>query len=447
MAWDTGAPVSADPTGYICDRIKNNLGIGSAPLRNWSFVENIAEGTVTVEKQRLTLTNFGAGDTFRITFNGHETADIAFNATGTTLSNNILAALNALADFTGANNNPDVSYISGQNSSPTIFDIFSSAASKWHGVAFSVTNAVGCSGAIAQTVAPVMRTGSASYSMDVFKCAGSGDDANDGGCDFYVLLTRDKTVTATSFQVTIAMEWSTVYHKARYLIDRLTGSTISPPTVDANGWSGGSTVPGSYYYPAYILNTSFHTYWSWVLNKSGFTYQLKMTKNFLVISTRVSTTDNVIHLGVFDSLVQGATDTYPACVVCNVHTGNAYSAFMNLPGLGAISPGVASAFELDIVGWTAPANIGVTNANNAFDKWANSGIWVARVCLVHSVSAAQRYLWGGARGLLKSDILCFYNGGTVNIGDTMTIGGTTYTVLGPVHNSGNPTMYLVTQAN
>lgn len=446
MSWDTGAPVSNTPTEYIADRIKNNIGIGSAPLRNWSFVENVAEGTCTAEKQRLTLATWGAGDHFHITFNGHETTNIDY---ASDIATAMQSALNALVDFNTLNTNVTVTRIDANT-----YDISNATTTKWHGVAFSlvgsfsVTGETGCTGSFAQNTAPVMKSGSANYSVDVFKCSGSGDDANDAGQDFYIFIARDKTAAATGWQINLAREWDTNYKKARYIWDRYSGNQTSTfAAVDANGWSYNATTPGYYYLPSNILSGNYHAFWKWTLNKSGFTYQIKMTKNFIVISTRVGTTDTCIYLGLMDSIISGATDTYPLVGICGLpcEGSGAYGLFLTLPGLGAIGTGVSYCFAAYVAGWTHAANLAVTNATNVFDKWANSGIWVARVFMFHGVSSANHYLWGKVRGLLKSDVLCFYVGGTVNIGDTMTIDGTTYTVLGPVSN--NPTYYLVTQAN
>ncbi len=85
----------------------------------------------------------------------------------------------------------------------------------------------------------------------------------------------------------------------------------------------------------------------------------------------------------------------------------------------------------------------MNNGTNSQDKWCNGGIWVARIYLQHLISYSSYYLYGGARGLVKSDVLCFPSGGTANIGDTMTVGGVTYTVMGKAGQS----LVAVVQAN
>jgi hypothetical protein len=49
---------------------------------------------------------------------------------------------------------------------------------------------------------------------------------------------------------------------------------------------------------------------------------------------------------------------------------------------------------------------------------------------MYYVSAtANWYQMGGVRGLAKSDFLVMSTGGTVNLGDTMSVGGNTWTVI------------------
>jgi hypothetical protein len=449
MPWDTGSPASADPTGYISDRIQNNIGMGSAPIRNWSFVENVPAGTGTVEKQRLTLTNFGVGDTFRITFNGHETADIAYSATGTTLATNIAAALNALVDFNNANTNVTCAYISGQASSPTIFDISSLSTTKWYFVdfsvvsAFTVTNAVGCTGAWTQQQASVSATGTANWDLDVFKCAGTGNDANDAGVDFYVFIRRDKTIAATTLEISMGFGWDTTYHKASNFLGVTHGNYTNYAGTTAAGWSASSShapVPDYLYFPN--ISANIWHFPSSTLNKTGFTYQIKMTKNLIMIGHRVGTLDHFMYVGLFDSLVSSGTDAYPLCMITsNVNSNHTY---LKAPSILYSAASAAYNFGLFPLSWTraGQAQMGtfvVSNATNYSDKLLNGGVPASRVYLAHSVDKTIWYTHGCTRGLLKSDVLCFPSGGTVNLGDTMTIGGVVYTVMGTL----SPIVYVV----
>jgi hypothetical protein len=441
MAWDTGSPVSATPSDYIVDRITNEIGIGSSPLRNWSLVETLAEGTITPEKQRLTLSTWGAGDSFKITFNGHESAAVNY---ASDITATLLAAINALVDFNTANTTCAVTRVDVNN-----YDIAAGSSSRFYGVEFSVvgtftcTSAVGCSGSFSQSQAPILKSNVAAQAVAVYKCAGTGDDANDCGEDFYVLITMDKSATATALTVALVREWDETYKKVRYCMDYRSGASANPPPVDADGWATFTQTPGWYYQATGSL-----LIWSVTLNKTGFLYQIKMTKNFMVLSFRVGTTDTLFYLGLMDSLVVGVTDTYPMCVSASntAGAGAVYGAFVNLTtALGAIGTGVNGAFGAEQQPWTMPpySSWAISNATNAQDKWANNDIWVARVVMKHMVANANAYLWGMFRGLLKSDILCFCAGGTANVGDTMSVGGTTYTVIGKFG-----TAYVaITQAN
>jgi hypothetical protein len=437
MSWASEALVSNDPTGYISDKLKTLCGV--SPCRNWSFVENLAAGVGTAEIMTLTLTNWSAGGTFTITFNGHTTAAVSY---ASDISATLLAALNGLAEFTGANSNVTVA-----RTSATVYTITSQNTTKWYGVSFSAVGTFTLTGggspsptgAFVVTTPAVTRTNVSNFDIDVFKCAGSGNDANDAAQDFYVIITRDKTGAGTGFTITLAQIWSTVYHKPANVISAKAGATSSGfEACDASGWPATSYTAGQFINPAYVAGSNSQiSFWACTLNKSGFVYQIKLTKNLVVFSFRVASTDYCFYAGLFDSLVVG-TDTYPMCVVSSqTSTGPAANgAFLNVTALpGAIGTGVSGTFGINCGqaaqmwtnGWTI-ANI--NNGTNSFDKLANNGLWVSRCCLNHNVSYTVYYLWGCVRGLLKSDLLIMPPGGTVNIGDTVYINAVQWTVMG-----------------
>ena len=73
----------------------DELGLGS-PLNNAGSPVN-----GTDEVQRITIGGSGLGGTFTLTFDGHETAAIAWSATNATLLTNVETALEALPNIDG----------------------------------------------------------------------------------------------------------------------------------------------------------------------------------------------------------------------------------------------------------------------------------------------------------------------------------------------------------
>jgi hypothetical protein len=72
------------------------------------------------------------------------------------------------------------------------------------------------------------------------------------------------------------------------------------------------------------------------------------------------------------------------------------------------------------------------------DAWQGGKTYVARIVEWHSygLTSGVALTSGYYRGLVKNDFLCIAAGGTVQIGDTMTVSGVTWTVIKLVGNNG-----------
>ena len=65
------------------------------------------------------------------------------------------------------------------------------------------------------------------------------------------------------------------------------------------------------------------------------------------------------------------------------------------------------------------------------DLWQGGKSYVSRICCwhVYATTLTTVSYAGGYRGLVKNDFLCIASGGTVQLGDTITVAGVTYVVI------------------
>lgn len=170
------------------------------------------------------------------------------------------------------------------------------------------------------------------------------------------------------------------------------------------------------------------------LNTTGFNYWIKITNNGIIFATRVGDGQQANGFQLLDSFVTNTDDPMPLVgfnpwASANIHA----STMATLPGVtGSVS---SHTFGTTCLAWTIPTHEAYTNqgAGNT-DLWADSKIHVARLLYTHhagrtagSPGAANL---GYARGLIKTDFLFINTGGTVSLGDTMTIKGNTWTCIG-----------------
>jgi hypothetical protein len=525
MAWDAGTITSPIPSTELSEKLQALCG--GEGVANWSFVETMPAGSIIGSVQTLVLSDWGAGDSFTITWYGETTASIPY-------ASNIASALDAAI---GALPSCSASFLTVTRTDVNTY-VFTLSSTLGGTHEMMTVNGTGCTG-IFQDTTPgpdIERTGQSAYCVDVFKCAGTGDDANDSGKDWYFFIARydvdeiqtvnltswsegdtfrltynthetgdisysadcsaaikaalealadfedgDITVTQNSVSSYYISFGGTVAHtnvgnltvtnpsgctgsivqtltgsadatSIRYMVAEqydkgmvgrvCMGNSLSASVgTDDEGYVTHST---TYYYSTRRLNVinSFASissiYYTPTLNSAGFNYQIKLDKNFVMISTRVGTTDSGLYAGLMDSAVNASMeDDVPLVMLTPSAT---VSFFHRIPGvLNAYYYENMSCVVADA--WTSTYSFG-SNAANVNDKWQLNKIHVYRIMCNHDMTSAETYLYGGFRGLLKKEVLGFYAGGTVVMGDTMNVGEDAYTVM---FKHGNH--YFITQAN
>lgn len=270
--------------------------------------------------------------------------------------------------------------------------------------------------------------------------------ANDAGVDWYFVIEIPATDGAVNSSFNSAQDYDG-YH----LFNRMppAGGTGLIP-VGSGGWRTdtlapyGGTINGNTLITGNNRGSTTHQ----ILNTSGFNYWIKLTKNAVTISTRVSASEAMSGATLLDSFVTNATDNIPLINISNVAAGNTFSC---IPGATGTSLGT-SAFTCYTQGWTTPMQEGfTTNSAGSQDLWASQKVHVSRIFVAHSPGRSTTLATtnGYARGLWKSDFLAIQRGGTVQLGDTMTISGNTWTVISNSANAfgSGQTLIVLTRAN
>lgn len=186
------------------------------------------------------------------------------------------------------------------------------------------------------------------------------------------------------------------------------------------------------------------------LNVTGFDYWIKMTNSSLVISTRVAAAEATIGAICLESFLVGVDDKWPIIII-SANYSNANN-FMTLPGV--VSPASNSdMWRAYNEQWSRAGSLGVTsNSVGYVDLWQEGKIHVSRIFCSHNPGrtggASGSAVLGFARGLWPDDYRAFASGGTVQLGDTMTIDGNTWTVIGKssAYGYNAPGMVIVARA-
>lgn len=284
------------------------------------------------------------------------------------------------------------------------------------------------------------QSGSASYSVDIFKCSGTGMDANDAALDWYFGIAIPVTdgAVASNFGVCEDYEGGVDKRVRRQCPSAI--STLAPVGVgfwrtDTYGsWAG---VTGG-------IAVSTDT-----LNMTGFSFWMKLDKNFLIVAIKVGSEENIwIGASLLDSLTS-VSDPLPLCAFNSVSGPGSSVAFSfsRLPSV--VDATISGKWFARLDPWSSPiAGFGGTNATNTNDLWQDNKIHVSRAKAGHRVTQGQGYLVGLNRGLFKTGILVMQAGGTVNIGDTMVIGADTWTVISQSMSwLGSANIHLLVRAN
>jgi hypothetical protein len=260
------------------------------------------------------------------------------------------------------------------------------------------------------------QSGSTSYSLDVFKCAGSGTDANDAATDWYFVIPIPAPTTQTTpalyFQVAESFDGINQFKR------QIPGNVSTAP-VGSGYWANDT-------YNTFVSLSAKLTNSAWTLNTTGFSYWMKLTRNDLIFSVLVGTTNLSLYVGLLDSGT-AISDPCPLVLVGS-SSGGAAKGVTRLPGVSVSS--VSFMWFLIFRFWLYSVQQSETNnGTNRNDLWQGNKIHVSRIAVYSAASPVDWYRVGGFRGLVKPNILGFGSGGTVNLGDTMVIGANTWTVV------------------
>lgn len=271
----------------------------------------------------------------------------------------------------------------------------------------------------------VGQSGITTFTVDVYKCSGTGTDANSAGINWFIGFGIPVTDGAVSSFILVAEDYLDI---AGNPTDASRGM-FKRPAAGGNGTAVTTVPTGTGYWVT-------DTYGNWnsystasiksttqTLNTTGFTYYIKLTNNLLIVSTLVGAADHA-WLGMLLDSMTSVSD--PMALVVSTTTTNLCGP-SRLPLV--VSSAITDMWRMNCLYWTRGPNIGTSNAANTNDFWQGNKIHVSRGVLRSKATTVNWYLVGLIRGLMKSDILMFLVGGTVGVGDTMVIGADTWTVI------------------
>jgi len=290
-------------------------------------------------------------------------------------------------------------------------------------------------------------SGSASYSVDVFKCAGTGDGANSAGIDFYVGLCR--FASGNNFRALAFERYSPVAsaeNKGMFAcpIGAYKQNAVVPDATDYTYDSSDGTPTWRTFSARMDAYPVLCVYWYPSLIHTGFSYALKLTKDVLVVVLQVGAATYSAYFGLFDSLL--ASDPMPLCCVA-LSTGSngngnmvgattsspiTYGGFSRLPGVTSAkitASGIGASSNNAIWGavtrpWLDRDLLAGGETSGANDFWLGNVNLASRIAILQR-NAPGTGTWpssiGCIRGRLKADVLALYLT-SPNVWDTTTVG-------------------------
>ncbi len=300
------------------------------------------------------------------------------------------------------------------------------------------------------------QSGSNSYSVDVFKCAGAGDDANSAGIDFYVAIHRQVASPHATFLMRAFELYSpTGSASNKGMCAAPTGAhqqtiVVPDPTTFRFDYTAGD--PNWRTFEARRANTAYGSYWSATLANNGFTAGWKLTHDFLLFHAYVGTAAMFFFAGLLDSSVKGTSDAMPLVVTGGRGVDN--KGGMSGPSAGNVAfsrlPGVTSArITSSGLGGNSSNNVWCgciqaltasllfgQNTADSNDFWLNNALPASRIVAMHKAAFTTSSVatWpsqiGWLRGLLPADLLAtgvsassMYNTTTIGANDDWTVIG------------------------
>jgi len=276
-------------------------------------------------------------------------------------------------------------------------------------------------------------------------------NANDLGKDWYFVIeipSPDGAVNS-SFNAFEDYDGNELFRRGAVATTTLTPDQIdwsASPTLGPYGGAIGSV--------AAVTNNNRAQQTHQSLTTSSFSYWIKLTPNLVWIATRVGAAEKCFSAMLLDSFVTNLTDFPLACIQNTTTAANGSSMTRAMGVTVSIS---TTAFSCTCRPWTtATLERFTTNASAQQDFWASGKVHAARVFVAHTPGRAAGNSgannWGYAKGLWKNDLLAIVVGGTVSIGDTMTIAGNTWTAVSPgattqfFGSTGSESMIIFTRA-
>jgi hypothetical protein len=256
------------------------------------------------------------------------------------------------------------------------------------------------------------QSGSAAYTIDVYKCAGTGTDANAAATDFYVALRLPVADGAVSTTVYVFEDYEGGVNK-RFRRPCASGSLTAP--TGAGFWRNDTYATTAASAGAFGALTA-------TLNTTGFEYWIKLTNNMLWVSTRVGAIDFSWITILGDSMVAAAFAADPCPLFLGDSADNINLGTSREPG---VTDATVTKWFYSLCGaWT---QLEGSNVANNVDLFQGSKVALARVLVRRTGGGAGTInLVGNFRALLKADLLVTSIGGTFNVGDTIVVNGVTY---------------------
>ena len=309
------------------------------------------------------------------------------------------------------------------------------------------------------------QSGSNNYSVDVFKCAGTGDDANSAGIDFYVAIHRQVASPHTAFVMRAFELYSpTTEESNKGMCAAPTGGdnatiVIPDPTTFRFDYTSGN--PNWRTFEARRGNANaYGSYWSVTLANNGFTGGWKLTNDYVLFHAYSGTIAMVCFAGLLESSVNGTSDPMPLVMfggngatdgggMSGVVVANANGAFSRLPGVTSqrlTDSGLSGVANNNVWGChtqavTSPLLFG-RNTANSNDFWLGNTLPASRITVVHKMllSASSVVTWpsqiGWLRGILPASLLATGVSASSDMYNTTTIGANDdWTVVGPAYSA------------
>ena len=252
----------------------------------------------------------------------------------------------------------------------------------------------------------------------VWRCRGTGNNANVFGQPFHVALYRS---SATAFSVKVFEHWRT---DTKRLIRPTRGnSTASAP--NATTFAFGDETNG------FTLDTAAGATGNGFsgLVTTGLDYFIQVSRNRVWVGIKQGTSDAAISFGIFETLMV-AGDPFP---LYSLNTGSLNGSEFSMTDMVGWSrhPNVTTSLSSNFCAraWTAHGPmVGGVNSTNA-DRLQGVGAILISRCRVETLGVLQSQHLASAVGWIRGllyDTIRLQEVGSSRSGDTITIGGQVY---------------------